>query len=82
MYGMQLRRRAQQATHSLALLAGRRAWRGPLRGDWGEGRWGAQLDNTSLISRIYTPMYFSPEQTHQGMEVRCTAPAVTGYCIA
>ena len=43
---------------------------------WGlGGGWGAQLDNTSLISRIYTPMYFSPEQTHQGMEVRCTAPA-------
>jgi len=28
-----------------------------------------QLDNASLISRMYTPMYFSPEQTVMGAEV-------------
>ena len=28
-----------------------------------------QLDNASLISRMYTPMYFSPEQTIMGAEV-------------
>eukprot|EP00960_Hanusia_phi_P023821 702693-Hanusia_phi.AAC.1 len=27
------------------------------------------MDNASLISRIYTPMYFSPEQTIMGAEV-------------
>ena len=28
-----------------------------------------QLDNASLISRMYTPMYFSPEQTVMGADV-------------